>query len=237
MTLLSLMCEEKYISAKDSSRYMEEAQKSGDSEVIALLLNYVGTKLSTKEKDKVEIKKAKDDDMILNRKLARANQEGIKGLVFAISGKLEKFKNREELKLFIEADDGIFSPSISAKVDYLIMNSTSMDSEKKLKAEKLGIEVIIEDEFIKKANHALIIPEGVTQLDDEYAYSEQYTRIVLPQSLITIGEYAFECCKNIVSVEIPEGVKEIGEYAFLECSSLVKIVLPKSCKDWKRCIL
>jgi len=227
--LLYLMCEEKYIKAKDSSMYLEEAQRSGDAEVIALMLNYIGTKISTKEKEKAKTKKDKDDETILNRKLERANQEGISGLVIAISGKLEIFKNREEMKHFIEEGGGTFTSSISAKVDYLIMNLAEMNSEKRLKAEKLGIEIITEDELIKKVNRVLIIPDGATRIDEwEYSYCNKYTRIILPQSLIAIGDWAFGCCRNIVSIEIPEGVKEIGEYTFCECSSLTSVVMPEN---------
>ena len=50
----------------------------------------------------------------------------------------------------------------------------------------------------------------------------------IPSGTAKIGNYAFEDCENLTSVEIPFSVKSIGKYAFYWCSSLTSIVIPNS---------
>ena len=63
-------------------------------------------------------------------------------------------------------------------------------------------------------------------------YNEYENRVPIPSTVTyegktyrvtRIGDYAFEYCKNLVSVTIPEGVTSIGYYAFADCSSLTTI--------------
>lgn len=51
--------------------------------------------------------------------------------------------------------------------------------------------------------------------------------IVIPGHVTTIGEKAFEGCKNLKSVEIPDSVKYIGPNAFEGCGNLKNVKLPK----------
>ncbi|MBR5847072.1 MAG: leucine-rich repeat domain-containing protein [Bacteroidaceae bacterium] len=50
---------------------------------------------------------------------------------------------------------------------------------------------------------------------------------VIPQTVTSIGEYAFYRCRNLTSINIPTGVTSIGKYAFSECSNLSSIVIPE----------
>ena len=74
------------------------------------------------------------------------------GEVFCITGKLTsgKWKNRDELKAFIEEHGGKVVGSISAKVTYLINNDAESSSAKNVSAKKLGIPIITEQEFLTK---------------------------------------------------------------------------------------
>jgi hypothetical protein len=53
------------------------------------------------------------------------------------------------------------------------------------------------------------------------------TSIILPESLIKIGSYAFYNCSSLTNIDIPEGVTSIGYYAFYNCSSLISINIPE----------
>ena len=46
------------------------------------------------------------------------------------------------------------------------------------------------------------------------------TTIDIPQSVKSIGNYAFEGCKSFTELTIPDNVTSIGNYSFRECSSL-----------------
>ncbi len=57
--------------------------------------------------------------------------------------------------------------------------------------------------------------------------STKKVKLVLPESVTTIGYYAFYNCNNLVSIEMP-GVTSIGKGAFFGCTSLALISLPKN---------
>ena len=71
------------------------------------------------------------------------------GLSLVITGKLNHFKNRDELKALIEARGGKVAGSISGKTSYLINNDVNSSSSKNMSAKKLGVPIISEDAFIE----------------------------------------------------------------------------------------
>ena len=85
--MLDMMCHEKLLTAKTAETYMSMAQARGDAEQIALLVDYIGSKLTTKQKERVEQAKEKQADKVIDKMIARQNKEGIQGLVYAARGK------------------------------------------------------------------------------------------------------------------------------------------------------
>lgn len=69
--------------------------------------------------------------------------------VFVITGRLNLYKNRNELKEIIETNGGKVTDSISKNTTYLINNDINSTSSKNNAAKKLGIPIINEDEFQK----------------------------------------------------------------------------------------
>ncbi len=56
------------------------------------------------------------------------------------------------------------------------------------------------------------------------------TEITLPDSIVEIGERAFDECKALRSVNIPEGVVGIGKLTAIQCTALELVKLPRSLK-------
>ena len=76
--------------------------------------------------------------------------EDLNGLIVCITGSLNLFKNRNELKEAIEAKGGKVTNSVTSKTTYLINNDIESISSKNETAKKLNIPIISEQEFFSK---------------------------------------------------------------------------------------
>ena len=72
------------------------------------------------------------------------------GLTFVVTGDVHHYKNRNELKAYIESQGGKVTGSVSKSTNYLINNDAASQSSKNKKAHELNIPIITEDEFIEK---------------------------------------------------------------------------------------
>ena len=77
-------------------------------------------------------------------------EKSLNDIIIVITGKLNKFKNRDALKAEIEKYGGKVVGSISGKTNYLINNDTESTSSKNKTAKEKGIPIISEEDFIKK---------------------------------------------------------------------------------------
>lgn len=71
-------------------------------------------------------------------------------LTFVVTGDVHHFKNRNELKAYIESEGGKVTGSVSKSTNYLINNDLESNSSKNQKAKQLNIEIISEDTFIQR---------------------------------------------------------------------------------------
>ena len=76
----------------------------------------------------------------------------LEGKVFCITGKTHIFKNRAELQTDIENKGGKVVSSMSSKVNYLINNDNTSTSSKNLAAQRSGIPIITEEEYLDMNN-------------------------------------------------------------------------------------
>ena len=74
------------------------------------------------------------------------------GRTFVITGSLEKFANRGEMKELIEQRGGKVTGSVTKKTSYLINNNVESSSSKNKKAKELEIPIITEEEFMNMLN-------------------------------------------------------------------------------------
>ena len=72
------------------------------------------------------------------------------GLTFVITGDVHHYKNRNELKAYIESQGGKVASAVSGSTSFLINNDVTSTSGKNKKAQQLNIPIISEDEFISK---------------------------------------------------------------------------------------
>ncbi len=81
---------------------------------------------------------------------------------------------------------------------------------------------------------AYTVPNSVTSIG-EYAFSHctSLTSVTIPNSVTSIGEHAFSYCTSLTSVTISDSVTSIGEYAFYDCTSLTDVYYAGSEAQWK----
>ncbi len=73
------------------------------------------------------------------------------------------------------------------------------------------------------------IPDSVTSIGDyAFRYCSNLTSVTIPDSVTSIGDSAFYLCASLTSVTIPGSVTSIGDYAFGWCSSLTSVTIPNS---------
>ena len=81
---------------------------------------------------------------------AEVEKKSLDGITVVITGKLNQYKNRDALKEVIEAAGGKVAGSVSKNTNYLINNDATSSSSKNVTAQKLGVEIITESDFMKK---------------------------------------------------------------------------------------
>ena len=104
--------------------------------------------------------------------------------------------------------------------------------------------------YPRRCVSSVVIPEGVTKINDNAFWGSIITSVTLPNSLKSIGNTAFFQCHRLSSITLPESLesigggafiqcffsaiklpnslKSIGVYAFSECGGLTSIAIPKS---------
>jgi DNA ligase (NAD+) len=78
----------------------------------------------------------------------KENTSNINGINFVITGKLKKYKNRDELINIIENSGGKVLSSVTKNTNYLINNDINSTSSKNIKAKSLGIPIITEEQLL-----------------------------------------------------------------------------------------
>jgi DNA ligase (NAD+) len=73
----------------------------------------------------------------------------LEGKTFVITGSLQHYTNRKDLKADIESEGGKVAGSVSAKTDYLITNDPGSGSSKNRAARELGVDIITEEQVMQ----------------------------------------------------------------------------------------
>ena len=79
--------------------------------------------------------------------------------------------------------------------------------------------------YSSDASGVLFSKDKTTLVQCPGAFSGSYA---IPNSVTSIGDYAFSGCSSLTSVTIPDSVTSIGKWAFSECKSLTSVTIPGS---------
>lgn len=87
-------------------------------------------------------------ELVIPMEEAKVSKQIFAGVNFVITGSVEHFANRGEVKELIESLGGKVTGSVTSKTNYLINNDVTSTSSKNKKANDLGIPIISEDTFL-----------------------------------------------------------------------------------------
>ncbi|MBQ3515911.1 MAG: NAD-dependent DNA ligase LigA [Lachnospiraceae bacterium] len=89
-------------------------------------------------------------ELTLEKPEAGADADKLKGKTFVVTGSVNHFNGRSELKEIIENMGGKVAGSVSAKTECLINNDTASASSKNKKAKELNIPILSEEDFMER---------------------------------------------------------------------------------------
>ena len=77
-------------------------------------------------------------------------------------------------------------------------------------------------------NYSFVDSNPLSRANNLYLNGNLLTDLVIPNSVTSIGSYAFHGCTSLTSVTIPNSVTSIGSDAFSACRSLTSVTIPNS---------
>ena len=89
------------------------------------------------------------EELIIPEEEIKQQEQRFTGVNFVITGSVEHFANRGEVKELIERLGGKVTGSVTSKTNYLINNDVASTSSKNKKANELGIPIISEKDFLE----------------------------------------------------------------------------------------
>ena len=111
-----------------------------------------------KDKDNYSMLQQLLVELNLSQSSSAPTGNSCEGLTFVITGDVHHYKNRNELKAYIESQGGKVTGSVSKSTSFLINNDVESSSGKNKKAKELSIPIISEEEFIAQFVQMEAIP-------------------------------------------------------------------------------
>ena len=151
----------------------------------------------------------------------------------AINGKAEHTLDDNGIctacNMVIGATEGVLY-DISADGTYaevIAYNGTATKVRIAEEYQGLPVKVIYKEAFKKLNITSVIIPDSVTSIGDyAFQYCTALTSVIIGDSVTSIGNNAFAWCTSLTSVTIPDSVTSIDYAAFCGCTSLMSVSIP-----------
>ena len=78
----------------------------------------------------------------------------------------------------------------------------------------------------------MIIPDSVVEIGEAaFIWCTNLESVYIPNSVRVIGQRAFKSCLKLTSINIPDTLTVINHRTFFECTDLTSIIIPESIKE------
>ena len=150
-----------------------------------------------------------------------AGVQEIGDYAFAECPKLAKYSVSENNAYFCSVDDIIYNKDLSS----IVAVPFALSGELVLPQ---GLRLIPEYTFCQKRITSVVLPDSLATIG-AYAFQDcaELTQILFGKELVSIDEYAFSHCSALTEAELPQILCSIGDYAFQKCEKLRKTVIPE----------
>ena len=136
----------------------------------------------------------------------------------------------------------LWTVSLSDEVDSVGEKKTSKETTSS-KIYQITVETLFENDKKTEESQVILTGEAEPTLlssNDNYViengillkYNGNEDKVVIPNTVTSIGNRAFYNCCSMSSVYIPDSVTSIGEYSFSECWNLKNFTVPNSVKSF-----
>ncbi|MCL2115958.1 MAG: leucine-rich repeat domain-containing protein [Methanobrevibacter sp.] len=86
----------------------------------------------------------------------------------------------------------------------------------------IGVTAFLDKNTLRK----IVLPEGLNELQSGFMRCSNLETVILPDSLESIPEMAFQGCISLKSLVLPKNLKNLGDMAFYDCKKLSSIEIP-----------
>ena len=123
----------------------------------------------------------------------------------------------ENNKVFCDIDGVLFSKDKTQLVQFPAAKATTYVIPE-------GTKVLGRDAFYMSKLTNVTLPSTLEELGyDAFGYSTALTELIIPEGVITIGDYILDGCKSVTTLRIPSTVTTIGKYMARSCYNITDV--------------
>ena len=124
-------------------------------------------------------------------------------------------------------------PNITSVMDEDLSTTSTKEEFKEALVDEWGVKYSKDGRKLlgapEKLSGSYSVKEGTRIIcNGAFYFCRSLSKIVIPSSVTSIGEWAFSNCGSLSTIVIPSSVTSIGDRAFSSCTSLKYISIPKS---------
>ena len=124
-------------------------------------------------------------------------------------------------------------PNITSVMDEDLSTTSTKEEFKEALVDEWGVKYSKDGRKLlgapEKLSGSYSVKEGTRIIcNSAFYFCRSLSKIVIPSSVTSIGEWAFSNCGSLSTIVIPSSVTSIGDRAFSSCTSLKYISIPKS---------